>query len=56
MSCNQERYINEENIIRKTWGYDILQGKYENLSLFFYRGGYENEIIDNNVLYLKSSD
>ena len=56
MSCNQERYINEENIIRKTWGYGILQGKYENLSLFFYRGGHENEIIDNNVLYLKSSD
>ena len=27
MSCNQERYINEENAIRQTWGKEILEGK-----------------------------
>ena len=30
MSCNQERFINEENAIRQTWGEEILEGKYDN--------------------------
>ena len=35
MSCEQERYKNEEEIIRKTWAKDILDNKYENLKLLF---------------------
>lgn len=58
MSCNQERYINEELIIKKTWGKDIIDGKYENLKLFFYRGGSKENYIDeeNNVINLSCGD
>lgn len=59
MSCNQdERFLNEEDAIRKTWGKDILDGKYNNINLIFYRGGYEEDKYDreSNILYLKSDD
>lgn len=39
MSCNIERYIKEEEIIRNTYAKDIIDGKYDNLSICFYRGG-----------------
>lgn len=58
MSCNIERYKNEENIIKKTWGKGIIEGKYENLSLYFYRGGAEQDYLDeeNHIIYLKEKD
>lgn len=56
MSCNQERYINEEHIIRKTWGKDILEGKYDNIELMFYRGGSDNTYLEGDVLHLTSDD
>ena len=57
MSCNQERYFNEEQIIRKTWGKDILNKKYENIELLFYRGDSNETYVDeNNVLQLTSDD
>ena len=34
LPCEQERYKNEEEIIRKTWAKDILYDKYENLKLY----------------------
>lgn len=56
MSCNQERYINEENAIRQTWGKDILEGKYDNIELLFYRGGSDSIYLEKNVLHLTSDD
>lgn len=58
MSCEQERYINEEAIIRKTWGKNILDKKYDNVELYFYRGGSEKNFIDeeNHIIYLNSGD
>ena len=52
MSCEQERYKNEEEIIRKTWAKDILYDKYENLKLLFYRGGSDDIKEYNNILLL----
>ena len=56
MSCNQNRFVNEEYIIRKTWGGDILEGKYDNIELLFYRGGSDNTYLENDVLHLTSDD
>lgn len=58
MSCEKERYLNEELIIKKTWGKDIIDGKYENLKLYFYRGGSKENYIDeeNNVIHLSCGD
>ena len=56
MSCEQEIYKNEEEIIRKTWAKDILYDKYENLKLLFYRGGSDDIKEYNNILLLKNND
>lgn len=56
MSCNQERFINEEHIIRKTWGKDILEGKYDNIELLFYRGDSDSTYLEKDVLHLTSDD
>lgn len=58
MSCNQERFINEEQVIKKTWGKDIIEGKCDNLKLYFFRGGAEKNYIDekNNIIYLNCKD
>lgn len=58
MSCNQERFINEEQVIRETYAKDIINNKYDNIKIIFYRGGYEEEKYDeeNNLLCLTSSD
>ena len=56
MSCNQERFINEEHIIRKTWGKDIIDGKYNNIELIFYRGNSDSIYLEDDVLHLISDD
>ena len=58
MSCNKDRFLNEEKIIKKTWGKDILEGKYENLKLIFYRGGAKESYYDeeNNIYHSKEND
>lgn len=56
MSCNQERYINEENAIRQTWGEEILEGKYDNIELLFYRGDSDSTYLEKDVLHLTSND
>ena len=56
MSCNQERYINEENAIRQTWGKEVLEGKYDNIELLFYRGGSDSTYLEKDVLHLTSDD
>lgn len=56
MSCNQERYINEEQVIKKTWGKDIIDGKYDNIELLFYRGNSDKIYLENNVIYIDEKD
>ena len=57
MSCNEERFIEEEEIIRKTWGSPIINGEIENLSMIFYRGGSDESFDDEKkVLYLNVPD
>lgn len=56
VSCNQERYLNEEQIIRGTWGKDVLDGKYENIELVFVRSTNETEYMEDNILFLKAPD
>ena len=57
MSCNEERFIEEEEIIRKTWGSPIINGEIENLSIIFYRGGSDESFDDEKkVLYLNVPD
>lgn len=57
MSCNQERYLNEEDSIRDTWGRGVINNEHPNLSLYFYRGGdgylYDDE---NKVVNLPVGD
>lgn len=58
MSCNQDRYINEESVIKRTWGKDILDGKYPDISLYFYRGGADEISYDeeNCTVYTDTND
>ena len=56
MSCNQERFINEEQVIKKTWGKDIIEGKYNNIELLFYRGDSDKIYLEDNVIYIDERD
>jgi hypothetical protein len=57
MSCNIDRYIKEEEVIRQTWGKSIIEGRYDNIELFFYRGS-DSESYDDEtkVITLNTSD
>lgn len=50
-SCNQERFLEEEEIIRKTWGSRLRKG----CDLIFYRGD-GTDTLEGDVLKLKSDD
>ena len=50
-SCNKERYVNEEQIIRDTWGKRLRK----NCDLYFYRGG-GKDVIVGDVLSLECGD
>lgn len=53
MSCEQSRYMAEEAVIRETWAKPIINGKIENVSIMFYRGGSETEEYDKDKCLLK---
>lgn len=53
MSCQDEFFANEEELIRETWGKDIIEGKYSNVDLIIYRGGYEKNSYSNKSKLLK---
>lgn len=42
MSCNKPTYIKEEKAVRDSWAKDIIEGKYENIKWYSYRGGNSN--------------
>lgn len=51
-SCQQERYIKEENILRETYLKRVRKGD----DYYFYRGGYDENKIEGDILYLKCND
>lgn len=57
MSCNLEKYLNEEQAVRNTWGKDIDQGKYPGIEYFFYTSG-DKEYVDkiNRKIYVQCGD
>ena len=38
MSCDQEFFSNQEELIKQTWAKDIIDGKYPNIDIVFYMG------------------
>lgn len=57
LSCNLDQFIREEKICFNTWAKPIREGKYKNISMYFFRGA-ENESIDeeNGVMFVKGRD
>ena len=51
-SCQKERYINEEHILRDTY----LKRVRKDDDYYFYRGGYEENEIVEDVIHLKCKD
>lgn len=43
MSCNDDRYAKERLIVKSTWGKKIIDGRYEDVSLWFFRKAKEDE-------------
>lgn len=57
MSCQDPFFTEQEQMVETTWGKDILEGKYPNIKLYFYRGGYKKNVIyKNNRLLLHVED
>lgn len=57
LSCNLKKYLDEEDIIRRTWGKDIDIGMYPDIDYYFFRSS-EQYGIDRNqkVIYVKCGD
>lgn len=54
MSCNDvERYKYEEIAVCENWGKGIIEGKEENVDLYFYSGGYEKNEVDSESHQIK---
>jgi len=57
MSCNNPVYESEEKIVLETWGNDIINGKYDNISLYFFTSGTEDKIDESNhKIYVDAFD
>ena len=57
MSCNRPQYTEKEEDIKNTWGKDVLDGKYDNIDLWFFTSGQEDHIDkENHKIYTKCSD
>lgn len=55
MSCNLPFFVKEEELVKETWGKDIVENKYEDVSLYFLKSD-ENERIEGNYIYVNSGD
>ena len=51
MSCENEFFIHEEQLVRQTWLKDVIDGKYPNIDYLFYRGGSDRTYLDENNVY-----
>lgn len=57
MSCKDEFFKEQESYIDNTWGKDILEGKYENISLIKYHGGEDKTyVVDDKDFCLHCED
>lgn len=57
MSCQDEFFVNQEKVVDETWGADIISGKYPNVTLYKYRGGYSyDDVTDDNMIKLRCED
>lgn len=57
MSCQDPFFTEQEKMVESTWGKDILEGKYPNIDLYFYRGGYNsNTMFKDHKLFLHVED
>lgn len=57
LSCDIEQYIEEENVIKETWGKRIFNGEKDNFDILFMHSS-KNDYIDhdNHVIFIKSKD
>lgn len=56
---NVPKYIRESNIVKNTWGKDILNGTYDNIQLFFFmasENGTEYVDYESHILYVNADD
>lgn len=56
---NITKYIRESNIVKNTWGKEILMGNYDNMQLFFFmasENGTEYIDYDSNIIYVNADD
>ena len=56
MSCKDKFFVEQEAYIDNTWGKDILDGKYPNITLLKYHGGESENKIEDNVFKLNCED
>lgn len=56
MSCKDPFFQEQEKLIDETWGKDILEGKYPNITLVKYHGDEEENKIKDNIMYLHCED
>ena len=59
MLSNQAKYIMQSNIVKNTWGKEILIGKYDNMQLFFFmasENGTEYIDYESNIIYVNADD
>ena len=53
MSCQDEFFMNEEELVKETWAKDIIDKKYPNVDFIIYRGGYDANSYSNKNKLLK---
>ena len=53
MSCQDEFFMNEEELVKETWAKPIIDGEYKNIDFIIYRGGYEKNSYSNKNKLLK---
>lgn len=59
MSCNLPYHNKQENIVKDTWGKNIIAHKYNNVDLYFYKScnnEHNKEKIDGNYIYVNTND
>lgn len=53
MSCQDDFFVKEEEILKETWAKPIINGEYKNIDIIIYRGGYDENSYSNKTKVLK---
>lgn len=56
MSCENEFFVHEEELARKTWLKDVIDGKYQDIEYLFYRGNSDKNYLEDNVYHIRVED